>query len=139
MVDVVVAPKPDQLGLTEPDVLSVETFDGLTYTFSIGKKDGDNRALMVSLTGSAAPRERTPGKDEIPADKAKLDQDFKDKRAAFDTRIAAERAMDKRVFLVTDASVQPLLQDRAALLKKKEKPPEADKGADKKKPPAKKK
>jgi hypothetical protein len=138
LVDVAVDPKPDQLGLTDPDVLTVETFDGLTYALGIGKKDGDNRALTVALTGNSdVPRERTPGKAEKPEDKAKLDKEFKDKLAAFDARIAAERGLGKRVFLVTDASVQPLLKERVALLKPPPKPAEADKGAGKKKVPAK--
>lgn len=118
MVDVLTTPAAD--ALTDADVLTIETFDGLTYTFTIGKKDGENRALTVSLTGTAAPpAERTPGKDEKAEDKTKLDQSFKEQRAAFDARVAAERAMDKKVFLVADASVAPLLKERAALMKQK--------------------
>ena len=128
MVDVVTAPAAD--ALNDADVLGIETFDGLAYTLTIGKKDGENRVVTVSLSGTAtAPPDRTPGKDEKPEDKAKLDKAFKDQRAAFDARMAAERAMDKKVFLVADASVAPLLKERTALLKQK--PPEPPKGAGK--------
>jgi len=130
MTDVAVNPKPDELGLTDGDVLTVETFDGLNYTYTIGKKGGEpkepTRALTLSVTGKPdVPRERTPGKDEKAEDKAKLDQAFKDKLAAFDARIKREQAMDKKVFLVTDASIAPLLKERSALLKPKPAAPAA--------------
>jgi hypothetical protein len=120
MVDVLTAPKPDELGLTDGDVITAETFDGLTYTLTVGKKDGENRALSLSVTGKPErSRERTPGKDEKPADKDKLDKDFKDQLAAFDQRVQRELAMDKKVFLVADAGVQALLAPRTALMKAK--------------------
>ena len=121
MVDLVPGPNPAELGLTDGSVLTAETFDGLTYTLTFGKKDGENRAVSVGVSGkSDAPRERVAGKDEKPEDKAKLDKEFKDKLAALDERLAREQAMDKKVFLVTDASAQFLLKDRAALMKQKQ-------------------
>jgi len=121
MVDVLTAPKPDELGLTDGDVITAETFDGLTYTLTVGKKDGDNRTLALSVTGKAErARVRTPGKDEKAEDKVKLDREFKEQLAAFDQRVQRELAMDKKVFLVADAGVQPLLMERGKLMKQKE-------------------
>ena len=125
MVDVLTASKPDELGLSgnanEGDVITAETFDGLTYTLTLGKKDGENRALALGVTGKPErARERTPGKDEKAEDKTKLDKEFKDQLAAYDQRVQRELAMDKKVFLVADAGVQALLTDRAKLMKQKE-------------------
>ncbi|MDB5805541.1 MAG: uncharacterized protein JWN73_2863 [Betaproteobacteria bacterium] len=121
MVDVLTAPKPDELGLTDGDVITAETFDGLTYTLTVGKKEGENRALALGVTGKPErARERTPGKEEKAEDKTKLDKDFKDQLAGFDQRVQRELAMDKKVFLVADAGVQGLLTDRAKLMKQKE-------------------
>jgi hypothetical protein len=124
MVDVAVNTKPEDLA--GGDVIAVETFDGMAYTLTLGKKDGDNRPVMLNVSGKLLPApERTPGKDEKPEDKAKLDKEYKDKLAANEARAAHELAMDKKVFLVTDASVAPLLKERAALMKKVEKNPPA--------------
>lgn len=123
LVDVAVSPKPDELGLTNGDMLTVETFDGLTYVYTIGRKNGENRAVTVSLTGTPAPApERTPAKDEKAEDKAKLDKQYKEAQTARAARIAKEQAMDKKVFLIADALVAPLLKERAALLKPKSEP-----------------
>jgi hypothetical protein len=123
MVDIAVGPKPDELGLTNGDVLTVETFDGLSYVYTIGKKNGENRAVTVTVTGTPAPApERTPGKDEKAEDKAKFDKEYKEAQTARTARIAREQAMDKKVFLMADASVAPLLKERAALIKPKAEP-----------------
>lgn len=121
MVDVVSDPKPDVTGLADGDVLTAETFDGLTYTYTVGKKEGENRYISFAVAGKAErPRERTPGKDEKAEDKTKADKTFKDELAAFDARMEREQAMDKKVFLVADASLQAALKERAALMKSKE-------------------
>lgn len=141
MADVAVGAKPEELGLTDGDVMTVETFEGLTYVYTFGKKNGENRAVTVTVTGKPAPApDRIPGKDEKAEDKAKLDKEYQAKQAENVARIAREQAMDKKVFLVADASVAPLLRERTALLKPKPQP-DAAKGADgkdAKKAPAKK-
>jgi hypothetical protein len=124
MIDVAVDTKAEDLA--SGDVIAVETFDGMAYTLTLGKKDGENRPVLLNVSGKLVPApERTPGKDEKAEDKAKLDKDYKDKTAANEARAAHELAMDKKVFLVTDASVAPLIKERAALMKKVEKNPPA--------------
>ncbi|HEY4372052.1 MAG TPA: DUF4340 domain-containing protein [Burkholderiales bacterium] len=121
MVDVIAGAKPDDLGLTTGDVLTAETFDGLTYTLTIGKKDGDNRAVQLGVSGTPSrPATRTAAKDEKPEDKTRLDKSFKDDLDAFNARVKREQAMDKKVFWVADAGVAALLKDREALMKGKQ-------------------
>jgi hypothetical protein len=119
MVDLAMNTKPDDLA--GGDVLAFDTFDGLSYTLTLGKKDGENRPVLMGVSGKLTPApERTPGKDEKPEDKAKLDKEYKDKAAANEARAAHELAMDKKVFLVADASIVPLVKDRATLMKAKQ-------------------
>jgi len=141
MTDVAVGAKPEELGLTDGDVLTVETFEGLSYVYTLGKKNAENRAVTVTVTGKPAPApDRTPAKDEKAEDKAKLDKEYQARQAENIARITREQAMDKKVFLVADASVAPLLRDRATLLKPKPQPDpgKAADGKDTKKAPAKK-
>jgi hypothetical protein len=124
MTDVAVNIKPEDLA--GGDVLAVETFDGLAYTLTLGKKDGENRPVLVNVGGKLAPApERAPGKEEKAEDKTKRDKEYKDRAAANEARAAHELSMDGKVFLVADASVAPLIKERAALLKKEEKNPPA--------------
>jgi hypothetical protein len=119
MVDLAVNTKPEDLAAG--DVLAFDTFDGLSYTLTLGKKDGENRPILVNVSGKLVPPpERTPAKDEKAEDKAKLDKEYKDKLAANEARATHELAMDKKVFTVTDASIAPLVKERATLMKAKQ-------------------
>lgn len=121
MVDLIPDAKPDELGLATGDVITAETFDGLTYTLTIGKKDGDNRAVQVAITGTPSrPAERPPAKDEKADDKTRADKEYKDALAAFNARVKREQLMNGKVFWVADAGVAPLLAERGTLMKTKQ-------------------
>ena len=72
-------------------VLTVETFDGFTYTASIGPKQDDNYPVRFTITASL-PAARTPAKDEKPEDKAKLDKEFQARQKTLADKLAKESA-----------------------------------------------
>src|SRR5436190_14707042 len=65
--------KPEELGLDKPTTVTLDTFDNFTYTLKVGQKTNDNVPIVVAVAADL-PKERTPGKDEKPEDKDKLDK-----------------------------------------------------------------
>ena len=115
--------KPEDTGLDKPVVATFETFDGFTYTLKIGKPSGENFPLTVEVAATLA-KERTPGKDEKPEDKTKLDAEFKTTLKRLEDKLAAEKKFEGRAFLVPKTTIDQLLKDRAAFLpEKKPEPP----------------
>jgi hypothetical protein len=115
--------KPEETGLDHPVVAKLDTFEGFAYTVKIGRKTGeDNYHIALGVTGDF-PKERTPGKDEKPEDKEKLDKEFKEKLTRQEDKLKQEKAYEKWIYLVTRFTVDPLLKERKELLiEKKEEP-----------------
>jgi hypothetical protein len=109
----------------KPTVATVETFDNFTYTLTLGQKTNDNFPLMMSVVAQPA-RERTPGKDEKPEDKDKLDKEFKEKVKKLDEKVMGEKAFEKWIYLVSTFTVDPLLKERHQLLAEKKEEPKKD-------------
>jgi hypothetical protein len=108
---------------------SVDTFDNFTYTLKVGQKTNDNYPLAMTVAAQLA-KERTPAKDEKPADKDKLDKEFKEKQKKLEDKLAQEKSFEKWVYLVSTWTVDPLLKERAQLMvEKKEEPKKEDKSA----------
>jgi len=116
--DVATSVKPEESGLDKPTLVNVETFDGFNYTIKVGAKTNDNYALTVTVAAQI-PKERTPGKDEKPEDKAKLDKEFADKEKKLEEKLAQEKGYEKWTYLVSTWTVEPLLKDRKDLLAEK--------------------
>jgi hypothetical protein len=74
-------------------------------------------------------KERTPGKEEKPEDKAKLDKEFKEKQTKLEEKLSQEKAYEKWVYLVSSWSLDSLLKPRHELMaeKKDEKKEDAKK------------
>jgi hypothetical protein len=106
--------KPEDTGLDKPTVATIETFDGFRYELKIGKATGENFPVLVAVSANL-PKERTPGKDEKPEDKTKLDEAFKTKQKQLEEKLTAEQKLAGRAYLVAKFAVEPLLKDRAAL------------------------
>jgi hypothetical protein len=135
--DVVVDADPQTTGLAQANVLNVTTFDGLTYSFKVGSKSGeDNYYASVQLSGTPT-KERTPGKDEKPEDKEKLDKEWKDKISKLEEKAKNEKAFENWVFLIPRWTMEPFLKARHELLveKKEEPKPAANAGEDAASPP----
>ena len=116
--DVETDSKGAQLGLDKPTVVKLDTFDNLSYTLKVGSKTNDNYAMEMSVAAQL-PKERTPGKDEKPADKAKLDKEFKDKQQKLEEKLTQEKGYEKWVYLVSSWTMDPLLKERNQLLVEK--------------------
>ena len=116
--------KPEDTGLDKPTVVTFETFDKFVYVLKIGKPNGEN--LPVAMTVTADPvKTREPGKDEKPEDKEKLDKEFQANLKKLEDKLAAEKKFEQRPYLIAKGTLDQLLKDRAALLveKKPETPP----------------
>jgi hypothetical protein len=120
--DVAVNLTPDKTGLDKPTVAKIETFDGFRYDVKIGNKvaDKDDYYMQLAVTANL-PRERTPGKDEKPEDKDRLDKEFKDKLAKQEEKLKTEKAFEQWVYIVPKYSIEPLLKARQELLKEEPK------------------
>src|SRR5437773_321467 len=122
--------KPEETGMNSPVVAKLETFDGFSYTVkTAGKTNEENYYLNLNVSADL-PKDRTPGKDEKPEDKEKLDKEFKEKTTKLEEKLKQEKAFEKWTYLVSKWTVDPLLKERKDLLaekkeepKKEEKPP----------------
>ncbi|MGA2176157.1 MAG: DUF4340 domain-containing protein [Verrucomicrobiota bacterium] len=123
-VDVASDPAPDKTGMDKPLAVSIETFDHFTYTLDIGNKTPENDYHLKVGVAGALPSERTPGKDEKPDDKKKLDKEFQEKNKPLQDKLKREQALGQWTYLVNGWLIDPLIRDRAQLMveKKAEKP-----------------
>ena len=101
---------------------TVTTFDGFTYTFRFGKPDGDNVPMTVAVTANL-PKERTPGKEEKPEEKKRLDDEFAATAKQAQETLAKAKACEARVYLVAKTAFEPLWKAREELLEKPEPAP----------------
>ncbi len=116
--DVDTSSKPDQLGLDKPTVVTLSTFEEFTYSLKVGQKTNDNYPLLVAVAAQL-PKERTPGKEEKPDEKDKLDKQFKEQQKKLEEKLAQEQAFQNWTYLVSSWTVDPLLKPRIQLLVEK--------------------
>jgi hypothetical protein len=110
--------KPVETGLDKSSSARIETFDNFLYELRIGKLMGENYPVLVSVT-AALPNERTPGKDEKPEDKTKLDQEFQAQQTQLKDKLANEQELENRPYLIAKSTIDQLLKDRSALMAEK--------------------
>lgn len=114
--DVLVAVSPEQAGLDRPTTIQVDTFEHFSYSIRVGAKTNDAYPITVTVDASLQ-KERTPGPEEKPEDKEKLDKEFQDKLKKFEEKLTQEKSFANRIFLVSSWSVDSLLKPRAQLMK----------------------
>ena len=113
--------EPAETGLDHPSTVTIETFDGFTYVLRIGKPMGENYPELVSVTAQS-PKERTPGKDEKPEDKSKLDQEFQKKQKELGEKLEKEKKFENRPYLISKITIDAILKDRSAFFPDKPSP-----------------
>jgi hypothetical protein len=104
-----------ETGLDKPALVTIETFDGFTYTLKIGKPVGENYPVLVSVAATI-PKERTPAKDEKPEDKGKLDIEFQTRKTQLTDKLAKEQKLEPRPYLISKTTIEQLLKERSALM-----------------------
>lgn len=120
--DVAINVKPEALGLDKPTLVTLTTFDDFNYALKVGQKTNDIIAMTLAVTAQL-PKERTPGKDEKPDDKTRLDKEFKEKAKKLEDKLAQEKSFENWTYLVSSWTLDSVLKDRAQLLvEKKEEP-----------------
>jgi hypothetical protein len=120
--DVAVNAKPEQFGLDKPTVVVIDTFDNFTYTLKVGQKTNEIYPLTLTVSAQLA-QARTPGKDEKPEDKDKLDKEFKEKQKKLEDKLADEKRYEKWIYLASNWPLEPVMKERSQLLvEKKEEP-----------------
>jgi hypothetical protein len=122
----VVAAKPEDLGMDKGAVVTIETFDGFTYVLKTGQKTNDNYPLAISVSAKID-TERTPGKDEKPEDKEKLDKEFKEKQKKLEERLAQEKPLEKWTYLVSSWTLDSVIKDRSHWMAEKKEEKKDDK------------
>jgi hypothetical protein len=110
--------KPEELGFDKPTTAKMETFDGFTYTITLGGTNEENVRLKMDVAANLQ-KERTPGKDEKPEDKEKLDKEFKDKLSKLEEKLKSEEKFEKWTYLVSKWTVDALTKPRADFIAEK--------------------
>src|SRR5262249_52848374 len=104
--------KPEDTGMDKPLVATLQTFDNLTYAIKLARKGTNDDNYNVSMTLTAdVPSARTPGKDEKPEDKEKLDKEFKERNDKLKEKVNKEKAFEKWTYVVSKWTVDPLLKE----------------------------
>lgn len=125
--DVAIGLTPEQTGLAQPTTLTIETFDGFSYTLHTGRQT--NSDVFINVTVSAnLPKERAAGKDEKAEDKTKLDKEFADNLKKLETKLTDESALSKWTYLMPNWTFESLLKKRGELLEEKKAPTTDAKG-----------
>jgi hypothetical protein len=118
-VDVAPDQSPEKTGIDKPLKVTIETFDGFAYVLKVGNKTPENDYdLNVEVTGNV-PSQRTPGKDEKPDEKTKLDKDFLDKTKQLSDKLHQEQALAKWTYVVNSYLIDPMIRDRSQLMVEK--------------------
>jgi len=128
--------KPEETGMDKPIVAKLETFEGFNYTIRIGGKTNEENYYLNMNVSADLPKERTPGKDEKPEEKEKLDKEFKDKTSKLEEKLKQEKAFEKWTYLVSKWTVDPLLKERKDLLAEKKEEPKKEETKKEEKPTA---
>lgn len=116
-------------GMDKPVVARLETFDGFLFTAKVGKAEGENHYFQIAVDGQF-PKERTPGKDEKPEDKEKLDKEFAESVKKLQDKLKTYKAHEKWTYLVSKWTVDAFLKERKDLLADTKEEPAADAKAD---------
>lgn len=108
--------KPEDNGLDKPSTITVETFDGFTYALKIGKIKDDKYPVVPSVSATLA-SQRTAEPNEKAEDKKKLDDEFQKKQKTLEEKLAKEKKLEGRPYLIAKYAVEQFLKNRADLIK----------------------
>ncbi|HEX3797300.1 MAG TPA: DUF4340 domain-containing protein [Verrucomicrobiae bacterium] len=110
--------QPQPAGLDKPTVVTVDTFDDLTYTVKVGSKTNDDYPITVTVAANF-PKQRVPAKDEKPEDKAKADTAWAKRQSDLEARVKQTKEFENWIYLIPSWTVEPVLKDRKDLVAEK--------------------
>jgi hypothetical protein len=119
--DVLTDAKPEVTGMDKPVIFTIATEDGFTYVLKVGKKMDESYPLNVSVSANL-PTARSPGADEKPEDKEKLDKEFQSKRETLEKKLAKEKKFEAWTYSIPKYGVEQAQKNRADLLAAKTTP-----------------
>ena len=111
--------KPETTELDKSIVASLETFDNFAYTVKISGKTNEENYYLTMAVAVDLSKERTPGKEEKPEDKEKLDKEHKEKMDKLKEKLKKEKVFEPWTYLVSKWTIDPLLKERKDLLAEK--------------------
>ena len=118
--DVVASSASLDTGMDKPRIVVAETFDGLTYTFRVGKEaSDDNQYVGVTVSGEPV-KQRVAAASEKPEDKKRLDKEFKERLAKLETRLKFEKTLSSWTYVTPKWRLDPLLKNREGLMMDKQ-------------------
>ena len=95
-------------------MLTVQTFDGFTYTARIAPKRDTDYPVSFSIAANIA-AERAAAKDEKPEDKTRLDKEFKDSQDKLREKLARESQFTNWVYFIPAFTIDPMIKTRTEL------------------------
>jgi len=97
-----------QTTLENPSTVTIETFGGFTYTLKIGRLKGESYPVTVSIEANlpAATPSPSPSPNGKPEEAAKSPAE----------KLASEKKLEGRPFLLNKFSIEQLLKNRAELI-----------------------
>jgi len=104
--------------------VKISTFDNFDYTITLGAKTNDDFLTTVAVAAQLA-KERTPGKDEKPEERARLDKEFKDAQQKLADKLKQEQDYEHWTYSVPSWVVDPVMKSRGELLAEKKEEPKA--------------
>jgi hypothetical protein len=104
--------------LAKPHLVTVTTFNGLTYNMNVSDKRQDGSCLLTVDVRADIPAQRTMGKGERPEEKASLDREFAEETTKLREKVAKEKQLASWIYVVDSKTVEPYICDRAQLLQK---------------------
>jgi hypothetical protein len=99
----------------QPVTIAAETFDGFTYTLK-SSVPADEKANVTVAVAATIDQERKPAADEKPEDKKRRDDEFAATKKQLDEKLAREKKLEGRVFVLPKHAIEPLLKDRASMI-----------------------
>ncbi len=101
-------------GLDHPTVVSIMT-EQLAYTLKVGAKQPNGNYHMTVAVTADIPAQRTPGQNESPADKERLDEEFEKNNKERREKLTKGQTLAPWIFEV-DPWIELIIRDRSQLM-----------------------
>lgn len=122
--------EPEAMGLDNPLLATLTTFDGFEYTVRVGNKTEDEEYYLQVNVQAELPEERQAAEDETEEEKSAADAEFEEKQKELTAKLEEEQKYADWTYLVSRWSISPLLKKRSDLIKEPEPAEEEEEESD---------